>query len=57
MKKSISSRIRITKRGKLIRRPMAVDHSRTRKTGKGVREKRLNVGLDYPMRKILNANS
>ena len=39
-KKSVVKRIRITKTGKLIRRRMAQDHFRARKSGKEIRRKR-----------------
>ena len=45
MRKSVSSRIRITKRGKLIRRTMAQDHFRINKTGKQIRRKRRTAQL------------
>jgi ribosomal protein L35 len=54
MKKSLQTRIRVTKRGKIIRRLMAVDHFRTRKTTKNIASKRKGVSLDYPRKKILN---
>ena len=34
MKNSVSDRIRITKTGKILRRPMGVNHFRAKKTGK-----------------------
>ncbi len=43
MKKSVSSRIRITKNGKVMRRTMAVGHFRTRKSGKNLLRKRMPV--------------
>jgi ribosomal protein L35 len=52
--KSVSKRIRITKNGKVVRRPMAVDHFRTRKNGKGIQSRRKTRGLDYPLKKIKN---
>ncbi|MEK7195423.1 MAG: 50S ribosomal protein L35 [Patescibacteria group bacterium] len=54
MKKGVSKRIRITKRGKLVRRSMSVDHFRTRKSQKNIRNKRKGRGIDYPIKKILN---
>ncbi len=48
-RKSITKRIRITRRGKIIRRPMAVDHFRTRKSKKSIRSKRKTLGLDFPL--------
>ena len=40
MKKSVTKRIRITKTGKLIRRKMAQDHFRAKKSGKQIQNKR-----------------
>lgn len=54
MKKSVSKRIRFTKSGKMVRRPMATDHFRTRKTTKNIRRKKKTLGIDYPRKKILN---
>src|ERR1700722_19008057 len=50
--KSFTKRIRITKNGKIVRRPMAVNHFRTRSNAKGIRNKRKTLGLDYPMKKL-----
>lgn len=52
--KSVSKRIRITKNGKAVRRPMAVDHFRTRKNGTQVQSRRKTRSIDYPLRKLLN---
>jgi len=52
--KSFSKRVRVTKNGKLVRRPMATDHFRTRSTQKNIRGKRKGRSLDYPMKKLLN---
>ena len=52
--KSVSKRIRITKNGKAVRRPMAVDHFRTRKNGRKIQGQRKNRSLDYPLRKLTN---
>jgi ribosomal protein L35 len=54
MKKSVQKRIRITKNGKIVRRPMAVDHFRTRKSPKVIQATRKTLSLDYPIKKILN---
>lgn len=54
MKKSVAKRFKMTKRGKLLRRPMGVNHFRTRKTQKNVRKKRQSRGVDYPHKKIIN---
>ncbi|OGY58673.1 MAG: hypothetical protein A3H06_02455 [Candidatus Colwellbacteria bacterium RIFCSPLOWO2_12_FULL_44_13] len=45
-KKSAVKRIRITKRGKLMRRSMAQDHFRAKKTGKQIRQKRSAVAVN-----------
>ena len=45
MKKSISSRIRITGTGKLMRRPMGQGHFKAKNTGKRNRMKRKDVAL------------
>ena len=50
--KSVQKRIRVTRNGKIVRRPMAVNHFRTRKNGKGVQRKRKTMSLDYPMKKL-----
>jgi|GEM_PF-791090 len=54
MKKSLSKRIKITGTGKLIRRSMAVNHFRTRKSTKNIRQKKKNRTLDYPRKEILS---
>jgi len=54
MKKSITKRIRFTKNGKMVRRPMATDHFRVRKDQKSIRNKRKTLSLDYPMKKIVS---
>jgi len=52
LSKSVSKRIRVTRNGKVVRRPMAVNHFRTRKNGRSVQKKRGTVSLDYPMKKL-----
>lgn len=52
MKKSFSKRIRITKRGKVVRRSMRLDHFKTRKSTNNVRAKRKMRSLGYPLQKI-----
>ncbi|MDR3581658.1 MAG: 50S ribosomal protein L35, partial [Candidatus Pacebacteria bacterium] len=52
--KSFTKRIRITKNGKVVRRPMAIDHSRTRKSTKTNRNARKTLSLGVPMKKMLN---
>ncbi len=54
LSKSLATRIRVTKNGKIIRRPMAVDHFRTRKNARKIQNKRKTLSLDYPLRKIIN---
>ena len=46
MKKSVSKRIRITKNGKMMRRKMAQDHFRAKKTGKQIQGKRESKFLE-----------
>jgi len=46
MKKSISSRVRVTKTGKILRRKMAQDHFRAKKTGKQIQGKKGSVSID-----------
>ena len=50
--KSVRKRIRITKNGKVVRRPMGVNHFKTRKTGRGIQNRRKSLGLDYPLKKL-----
>lgn len=52
--KSFTKRIKITKNGKIVRRRMATDHFRTRKTTKTNRDARKSRGLDFPMKTLLN---
>jgi ribosomal protein L35 len=52
--KSVTKRIKFTKQGKMVRRPMAVDHFRTRSTTKNIRNKRKNRSLDFPRKSIVN---
>lgn len=44
--KSISKRIRITKRGKVQRRAMILGHSRANKSGRQLNRKKLSRGLE-----------
>ncbi len=44
-KKSITDRMRVTKTGKVLRRPMGLGHSRANKGGKAIREKRLTSAM------------
>jgi ribosomal protein L35 len=45
-KNSITDRFRVTKRGKVLRRPAGLGHSRANKTGKAIRDKRRTLGLE-----------
>jgi len=45
-KKSYSTRIRVTKTGKLLRRRMAQGHFRSKKTGKQIHKKRSKANID-----------
>ena len=40
MKKAVAKRIKVTKTGKMLRRPMAVDHFRSKKSGNKIRLKK-----------------
>lgn len=40
MRKSVSKRIKITKKGKMLRRKMAQDHFLAKKTGRQIQNKR-----------------
>jgi ribosomal protein L35 len=51
-RKSFTHRIKITKRGKIVRRPMNVDHFKTTKSKKNLRARRKNRSLDYPIKKL-----
>lgn len=57
MRKSLTKRIRITKNGKVIRRPMRTGHNRTRKSTKNIKAKSKSKGLDYPIKKILGSQT
>ena len=52
--KSFTKRIKVTRTGKIVRRPMAVNHFRTRSNAKGIRNKRKTLSLNYPMKKLVN---
>ncbi|MBU6141853.1 50S ribosomal protein L35 [Patescibacteria group bacterium] len=45
MQKSFTKRIRVTRNGKMIRRKMAQDHFRAKRTGKQTRNKRKGASL------------
>lgn len=40
MRKSVAKRIKVSKTGKLLRRQVAIDHFRSKKSGKNIRLKR-----------------
>ena len=44
-RKSIAKRFKITKTGKVLRRPTGLDHYRAKKSGKRIRKKRKLVPL------------
>lgn len=58
MRKSVTKRLRVTKNGKVMRRRMAQDHFRAKRTGKQTRNKRkglpLNLGDVTVFRKQFN---
>lgn len=54
MKKSISSRIKITKSGKLMRRTMSTGHNRTRKSRKNIQSKRTQTTLGATKHAVLS---
>lgn len=45
MRKSFSKRFKVTKTGKFMRRRMAQDHFRAKKSGKQIRNKRKGLSL------------
>ncbi|OGY66103.1 MAG: hypothetical protein A3A04_00925 [Candidatus Harrisonbacteria bacterium RIFCSPLOWO2_01_FULL_40_28] len=53
MKKSITKRIRVTKNGLLLHRPMAVDHFKSKKSGTAKQAKRKERKLNYNVLKII----
>lgn len=57
MKKSVISRIKITKKGKVLRRKMNIDHFRTRKSKKNILRKRKKHTIDLKTKKVLNYNN
>jgi len=50
-RKSISKRFKITKTGKVLRRPTGQDHFRAKKSGKKIRESRKWVRVSKPLAK------
>ncbi|MEK7555104.1 MAG: 50S ribosomal protein L35 [Patescibacteria group bacterium] len=53
MKKSISTRIKITGTGKIIRRPMGIGHSKAKKSGVVNQQKRKSRNLEGVSSKFL----
>jgi len=47
-RKSISKRFKITKTGKVLRRPTGLDHYRAKKSGKRIRKSRKLVKVSKP---------
>lgn len=54
MRKSLSKRIRITNKGKILIRTTGVNHFRTRKTQKNIRNMQGTRTLQHPKKAILN---
>ena len=54
MNKSLTKRIKITGNGKIVRRPMAVNHFRTRTNAKSIRNKRKSRSLNFPLKTLKN---
>jgi len=54
LKKSVSTRIRITKNGKIMRRTMGIGHFRTRKSTRNLRRKRNMVSSGLDIKAIMN---
>ena len=52
--KSITKRIRITKTGKALRRPMGVNHFKTRKNAKAIQKKRGTRTLEMTKKRMAN---
>jgi len=50
-RKALVKRFKITKNGKVMRRPTGQDHYRSKKTGKQIRQRRGMVGLSKPLAK------
>ncbi len=47
-RKSITKRFKITKTGKILRRPCGLDHCRAKKSGKKIRQSRKMVKVSKP---------
>ncbi len=54
MNKAVTDRIKITNRGKIVRRPMAVGHFRTRTNAKAIRNKRKSRSLGLSLKTLKN---
>jgi ribosomal protein L35 len=54
MSKAVSKRIKITRNDKLVRRPMAVGHFRTRTNAKAIRNKRRTRPLAISIQTLKN---
>jgi len=52
--KTLSKRIKITKNGKIVRRPMGVSHFRTRTNAKAIRNKRRTRSLNFSLKTLKN---
>ncbi len=52
-RKSILKRFKITKSGKILRRPTGLDHYRAKKSGKRIRKSRKWVPLSKPEARIV----
>lgn len=53
MKNSVSNRIKITKTGKILRRKMAQDHFRAKKSGKQMSRKQSLIAFDKTAKKTI----
>lgn len=52
-RKSLTKRFKITKKGKVLRRPTGQNHYRAKKSGKQIRQKRGWVHTSQPLAKKL----
>ena len=52
-RKAITKRFKITKTGKILRRPTGLDHYRAKKSGKKIRQSRKLVRVSKPEAKKL----
>ena len=53
IRKSILKRFKITKSGKILRRPTGLDHYRAKKSGKKIRKSRKWIPLSKPEAKVI----